>query len=166
MMNPVRRLKPLRASSTLYVMLLACMGCSGSADVAPVSGVILYGDQPLAGAGITTQPIAQGKENPGSGSFGKTDEQGRFTLELVTPAMPGAIIGEHRVMITPPETSAAQSAAPATKMIDGVEVFIDDPQTRRATPAGGNWPASFSDGSLRLVVPSAGVTDAKISIPR
>ena len=165
-MNPVRRPKPRRVKSALYGCLLTCLGCGGAADVAPVSGVVLYGDQPLAGAGITTQPIAQGKENPGSGSFGKTDEQGRFTLELVTPAIPGAIIGEHRVMITPPETSAAQSAAPATKMVDGVEVFIDDPQTRRANPAGGIWPASFSDGSLRLVVPPAGVTDAKISIQR
>lgn len=165
-MNLVRRPKPRRVNATLYGLLLACTGCGSAADVAPVSGVVLYGDQPLAGAGITTQPIAQGKENPGSGSFGKTDEQGRFTLELVTPAIPGAIIGEHRVMITPPETSATQAAAPATKMVDGVEVFIDDPQTRRATPAGGNWPASFSDGSLRLVVPPAGVTDAKISIQR
>ena len=166
MMNPALRPKPRRMNATLYGLLLACTGCGGAADVAPVSGVVLYGDQPLAGAGITTQPIAQGKENPGSGSFGKTDEQGRFTLELVTPAIPGAIIGEHRVMITPPETSATQAAAPATKMVDGVEVFIDDPQTRRATSAGGKWPASFSDGSLRLIVPPAGLTDATISIQR
>ena len=166
MMIPARRPNTRRrVTAALNGLLLACMGCGGAADVAPVSGVVLYGDQPLAGAGITTQPIAKGTENPGSGSFGKTDEQGRFTLELVTPAMPGAIIGEHRVMITPPETSTAQ-AAPATKMVDGVEVFIDDPQTRRANPTGGNWPASFSDGSLRLVVPPAGVSDAKISIQR
>jgi len=166
MMIPARRPKTRRrVNAALSGLLLACMGCGGAADVAPVSGVVLYGDQPLAGAGITTQPIAKGTENPGSGSFGKTDEQGRFTLELVTPPMPGAIIGEHRVMITPPETSATQ-AAPATKMVDGVEVFIDDPQTRRANPTGGAWPASFSDGSLRLVVPPAGVTDAKISIQR
>lgn len=161
----VRRGHSLPAASLLVAALLASVGCGGAADVVPVSGVVLYGDQPLAGAGITTQPIGQGTENPGSGSFGKTDEQGRFTLELVTPAMPGAIVGEHRLMINPPATAAAP-AAPATQIVDGVEVFVDDPQTRRAPQATGAWPASFSDGSLRLVVPPAGLADAKISIPR
>jgi hypothetical protein len=161
-----RTLRPVcRTRATLFASLVACLGCGGATEVVPVSGIVLYGDQPLVGAGITTQPIGQGTENPGSGSFGKTDEQGRFTLELVTPAAPGAIVGEHRVMINPPETSAVQAAL-KTKVVDGVEIFIDDPLTRRANQKSGNWPASFSDGSLRLVVPPEGLTDAKVSIPR
>ena len=51
---------------------------------------------------LLTQPIATNSPNPGPGSFGRTDAEGRFELELVKPAIRGAIIGEHRVMIVTP----------------------------------------------------------------
>src|SRR5687768_9836969 len=58
--------------------LILCAGCGDSLQVAPVSGTITFEGKPLAGATITTQPIATESQNPGSGSFGQTDDQGRF----------------------------------------------------------------------------------------
>lgn len=85
----------------LLWLLTALAGCGQRLPVAPASGVVLLDGAPLANASITTQPIAANSRNPGSGSFGRTDAEGRFELELVKPAMRGAIIGEHRVMIRP-----------------------------------------------------------------
>src|SRR5688572_14696609 len=91
----------MRCVWMLLWMLVALAGCGQGLPVAPASGVVLLDSKPLANASITTQPIATDSPNPGPGSFGRTDAEGRFELELVNPAMRGAIIGEHRVLIRP-----------------------------------------------------------------
>jgi hypothetical protein len=138
--------------------LLVCAGCGESLPVASVSGRITFEGRPLAGAGITTQPIARDTRNPGAGSFGLTDDQGRFELELVKPARKGAIIGEHRVMISKPAKPAANSPSKVSVESD-VQVWEDDPRANRAV-AGDNWPRRFTDGSLRLTVPPEGTDSA------
>ncbi len=79
--------------------LVMLAGCGERMPVAPVSGVVLLDGAPLANVNIMTQPIATDSLTPGPGSFSRTDAEGRFDLELVKPAIRGAIIGEHRVMI-------------------------------------------------------------------
>lgn len=140
-------------------------GCSGGTTVAPVAGVVTLDGQPLAGASITTQPIATGDQHPGSGSFGKTDQEGRFELELVTPAKKGAVVGEHRVMISPP---AAESAArEPTVNADGLQVWSDESSSRKAiSDAYRNWPRQLSDGSLRIQVPPEGNLDLRLDVTR
>src|SRR5688500_34311 len=91
----------MRLAAFLMLGPLLFAGCGERLPVAPVSGMITFEGKPLAGASITTQPIAASSTNPGPGSFARTDDQGRFELELVKPARKGAIIGEHRVMISP-----------------------------------------------------------------
>src|SRR5687767_14997283 len=87
---------------SLALSLLLIAGCGEKPSVAPVSGIVTLNGAPLVGASITTQPIAAADSlNAGSGSFGTTDAEGRFELDLVKPAVKGAIIGEHRVMISP-----------------------------------------------------------------
>jgi hypothetical protein len=150
-------------SYRLVVMsLLYCAGCGERLPVAPVSGRITFEGRPLAGAGITTQPIAQDTRNPGSGSFGLTDDQGRFELELVKPARKGAIIGEHRVMISKPAKPAAKGPSKVSAE-GGLQVWEDDPRANRAV-AGDNWPHRFSDGSLRLTVPQEGTDSADFDL--
>jgi hypothetical protein len=117
-------------------------GCGQGLPVAPASGVVLLDGAPLANVSIMTQPIATNSPNPGPGSFGRTNAEGRFDLELVKPAMRGAIIGEHRVMIAPVGTAPVNTAA-ADK-----------------------WPTSFSDGSLRIQVPKEGTKELRVELSR
>lgn len=148
-----RRFVPWRATA----VLLALSGCGSDGSIAPVAGTITLNGQPLAGASITTQPIAaDGKENPGSGSFAVTDDSGRFELELVKPPVPGAIVGDHRVMISPASDGAAASA-------DGSAT--DDPRAH-LQEAAKRWPAEYTDGSLRLMVPPEGTQDARFDLTR
>ena len=133
----------------------AAAGCDSGPSVAPVSGVVIVDGEPLAKASVNTQPIGGGSAESGVGSFGKTDAQGRYTLQLVDPPMAGAIIGEHRVTITPDFYS--QNA--------GRDYDVDDEdvpvgQTPRPPP----WPTKYVDGSLQLTVPAAGTDKADFNL--
>lgn len=143
----------------LLWMLVALAGCGQGFPVAPASGVVLLDGSPLANASVTTQPIGTNSRNPGPGSFGRTDAEGRFDLELVKPAMRGAIIGEHRVMIRP--ASAPAIAPQQTK--NGIKVFSDAPLKETAAD---KWPASFIDGSLRIQVPSEGTKEIRVELTK
>jgi hypothetical protein len=146
----------------LGLSLVLCWGCGDSLPIAPVSGTITFEGRPLAGATITTQPIAGDSQNPGPGSFGHTDEQGRFELELVNPARKGAIIGEHRVMIT--KASGATTNSGPQRSADGDYVYwVDDPRANRQS-AGTNWPTRFTNGLLQLTVPSEGTDQANFDL--
>jgi hypothetical protein len=157
-----RLTESMRIAAFLMLGLLLFAGCGERLPVAPVSGTITLDDKPLAGASITTQPIGTGSQNPGPGSFGRTDDQGRFELELVKPAMEGAIIGEHRVMIS--RTSDDKSGKQLHRSADGeFEYSVDDPQAHRAM-ASGKWPVRYTDGSLSLQVPSEGTDKANFDL--
>lgn len=87
----------------LLLGIIACTGCEPrSAAVVPVSGTITLDGQPLAGATINFQPITDkaSAAQAGIGSYGKTDEQGRYSLQLITPDEPGALVGRHIVTVT------------------------------------------------------------------
>jgi len=120
--------------------VVVLVGCGERMPLAPASGVVLLDGAPLANVNVITQPIAKDSPNPGPGSFGRTDAEGRFDLELVKPAIRGAIIGEHRVMIM---------------TVDGAK-----------PPGSKKWPTSFSDGSLRIQVPKEGTKELRVELKR
>ena len=124
----------------LHWALVVLAGCGQGLPVAPASGVVLVDGSPLANVTVMTQPIATNSPNPGPGSFGRTDAEGRFDLELVKPAVRGAIIGEHRVMIM---------------QVGDVKTAIGD-----------KWPTSFSDGSLRIQVPKEGTKELRVELSK
>ena len=133
-------------SKTCFVLMLlgplvVLTGCGQGLPVAPASGVVLLDGAPLGNVSVMTQPVATNSPNPGPGSFGHTDAEGRFDLELVKPAVRGAIIGEHRVMIM--QMGTTQSTPPIDK-----------------------WPASFSDGSLRIQVPKGGTKELRVELSK
>ncbi len=141
--------------------LLACvsvLGCGDGLNTAEVSGRITFQGQPLAGAAVATQPIATEGRNPGPGSFGETDAEGRYQLELVKPAKPGAMVGEHRVLITPLADAPDNDGYSAAE-----DAWSDDPRGN-VRPQQRRWPKSFQDGSLRLTVPAKGRTDADFDL--
>jgi hypothetical protein len=123
------------------------MGCSNQPyDVAPVSGHITLDGKPLANAQVIYQPIAGSDKNaePGPGSFGKTDADGRYTLETVEPAEPGAVVGRHRVTISTANFSANpadDSAAAMPKEI--LPKICSNGKLQMEVPAGGTDKADF-----------------------
>jgi hypothetical protein len=111
--------QPFGFSRHAWVILLAAsiVGCEKPPfSVAPVSGVVTLNGQPAPHVAVMFQPVAPpGVENPGPGSFGITDEQGRYALKLVGPETPGAVVGKHKVRIVdhdPPRELADDESRP------------------------------------------------------
>jgi hypothetical protein len=119
--------------------LLLATGCSGPAyDVAAVFGRVTLDQKPIEGVHVSFQPQASGKGgvNPGPGSFGVTDAEGRYRLELVEPDRPGAVVGPHRVRFALREEREN----------------IDD----AGRPIGKGLPERYRDGSISFTVPPEG----------
>ena len=87
------------------VCLVSALGCnSTSYKTAPVSGVVKLDGMPLVGASVNFVPQSTDPVNPGgSGSYGKTDETGRYTLKLIENDGAGAAVGTHKVSISAPQ---------------------------------------------------------------
>jgi hypothetical protein len=78
------------------VCLFGLAGCGGlDVDLAPVEGTITMDGQPVADAGVVFTPK---KEEQGPSASATTDANGHFTL--ITVNRPGAVLGEHFVVIT------------------------------------------------------------------
>lgn len=86
--------------SCLAFMLAACGG--ENSTIVPVSGLVTLDGKPLANANVQFQPMAQGNENPGYGSFAVTNAAGKFELSISSQQLQknGAVVGKHRVSIT------------------------------------------------------------------
>jgi hypothetical protein len=125
-------------------LLVSAAGC-GDARVVPVSGRVTLGDRPVANAAVVFQPLS-GERNPGPGSHGKTDSQGRFTLQLMTGGRTGALVGPHKVSITAYEGDGeAPSSGPDMvfrKRLIPDEYNVNSKLTFEV-PAGGTAQANF-----------------------
>jgi len=141
----------MRSRLTLAAALILAAGCSK--DVGPkvvqVSGRVTLDGQPLAKARVEFQPIGStDNPNPGAGSFGITDADGRYTLTLMaSPPRPGAVVATHRVVIR------AKPPAGAT----------DEASTGKAP--GEPVPAKYNtDSALKFPVPSGGTDKADFEL--
>jgi len=88
----------MRTSRLLLLLTCLTLGCGGS-KLGSVSGTVTLDGKPLAHASIAFQPMGD-KVETGLGSFGKTDANGRYTLQLVDASAAGAVVGKHRVAIS------------------------------------------------------------------
>ena len=96
-----RRLLPV-AAFPLFVSLLVA-GCGGSGGkLAPVQGTVTLDGEPLPDAMVEFE-LEPGdnvyQRTAGSSSRGKTDANGRYTLQF-THEKEGALVGKHVVRIT------------------------------------------------------------------
>lgn len=96
--------QPLRFSIPLTSLLIASFFLQGCGDApkdrefqtAPVTGKLLMGDKPLAGATVAFTPIAPTR---GTGGYGVTDADGKFSAD-VTPKKEGLEPGTYAVTFT------------------------------------------------------------------
>src|SRR5437867_2402133 len=88
-------------AAMLALLFIGFAGCSSEEfQIAAVSGRVTLDGKPVEKAAVMFQPVAtKGNINPGRGSFGITDADGRYTLKLVGVERPGAAVGHHQVRI-------------------------------------------------------------------
>lgn len=125
-----------RAHSWLLALAAGWLLLPGCGDtdyeLAPVSGKVTLDGKPLAEAKVSFQPESQsGQPNPGPGSYGTTDADGRYTLRTIEPDADGAVVGQHKVRLTgkmPPQDPADDTAQVFKEIIppqwrDGSQTF-------------------------------------------
>jgi hypothetical protein len=135
----------MRARSLLGLVAVLALGC-GSKKLAPVSGTVTLNGKPLVGATVTFDPIAEkGSIEAGHASMGKTDEEGRFTLQT-TKGENGARIGKHRVSISVMNQQAGDT---------------DERPPRGGWPVTDQVPAEYNtESKLTFEVPPGGTDSA------
>jgi hypothetical protein len=87
-----------------FVAVASIVGCGGGAsgpELAPVTGKVVAGGQPLAGATVTFVPD-NAKDTTGPASSGITNDAGEFNL-AAPPDRVGAVVGWHKVTVVTPE---------------------------------------------------------------
>jgi hypothetical protein len=90
----------MRLRIVIVCLAATATSCSSQYQVAPVSGRVTLDDKPLANVHVNFQPMASGKQNPGPGSHGKTDADGKYTLKVTFTRQEGAVVGKHQVRIS------------------------------------------------------------------
>lgn len=133
-------IRSIRAWATaLPVILVGCGAGSQDVSLAPVSGTVTLDGEPLADASVQFQPDTDDMLAPSS--YGLTDAQGRYSLELLSSGESGAVPGEHLVSITLPIED---------KMVNGEYM-----------PGDGQLPTQYNqDTTLTMTVPEGGRDDA------
>lgn len=91
-----------RRLTLLAAVAFVSAGCSSDGyQVASISGRVTLDGKPVEKVAVMFQPVApKGTINPGPGSFGITDANGRYTLKLIgLSERKGAALGHHKVRI-------------------------------------------------------------------
>jgi hypothetical protein len=127
---------------------LVLAGCGGPYKTVSVSGRITRNGAPVANMAVLFQPIATSdNKEPGPGSTGVTDSDGRYTLTLVGRSTRGAVIGKHKVKITP-MAQDADSADDRPKFVKPApKKQKREPALEFEVPPGGTDAANFELGS-------------------
>ena len=108
--------------------------------------------KPVERAAVMFQPVAPaGNPNPGPGSYGITDADGRYTLKLIGVEKPGAAVGHHKVRIE--------------NYTDPGDVVHDD-RPRKPTKPAIPIPNKYNriEAILECDVPKGGKTDANFDL--
>lgn len=143
----------LLRAGLLFSLILCAAGCGGGPKVVPVSGVVYVDGKPKAGLHVVFQPIgSQANPNPGRGSHGITDGNGKYTLTYDGTA-PGAVVAKHKVAIATVLAGEGKNVDPETGSADGVPVkggreiipskYNDQTILTFDVPAGGTDKADF-----------------------
>lgn len=101
-----RSVRPLLALACLTLAL----GCSGGKklNLAPVSGTVTVGGQPLTAGQVSFLPAT--KDQEGTLSAGTIGSDGKYTI--FTGGKSGAPLGKYKVTVTPSMMPSADGKAP------------------------------------------------------
>ena len=106
----------MKARILRTVILMLCLavmfGCGSGVKLAPVEGQITLDGKPVKDAVVTFTPVVPPRGMEAAASSGRTDEQGRYTLKLLSGDRPGAVVGQHNVTVTINVESASDVATP------------------------------------------------------
>lgn len=137
--------------SALAVLCAPLAGCGGS-RIVPVSGVVTLDGKPYKNAIVSFQPKATDNDpNPGRGSVGITDENGRYTLSY-DGKEPGAVVGKHWIRIftkqdakdAPPDDKSESDSKVKVRYVEPIPIEWHEFSTKEfVVPAGGTDKANF-----------------------
>lgn len=135
----------MRFISLCVVVAIVCFtGCkSHPYDVVSVSGVVTINGKPVKDVRVAFQPTDMTKLNPGPGSVGITDEEGRYSLKAIGLGTNGAVVGEHTVMFS------------------YVWEGTDDPKPADAGPP---IPGKYRKQPIKFNVPESGTQEANFDL--
>ena len=132
--------------AVVSICLAVLFGCNKPTDpsLAPVSGTITLGDQPLGNATVTFIPKDGTR---GFGGVGRTDAAGKYILRGSRDDAPGIPPGKYRVVIS------------KRLMPDGSDVSAADRTPPMASPARESLPEIYSSMTMTKLdaeVPAGG----------
>jgi hypothetical protein len=134
-------------------------GCGGAPRYVGVSGVVTLNGKPYKGAVVNFQPIGTpDNPYPGRGSYGHTDENGRFTL-VMDDKTKGAVAGKHRVRIATMRESSGIDFDPALGTPDGYA--RRKPKKLEIDPIPPEW---NNDSTKEVEVPPGGTDTVNFDI--
>lgn len=119
-----------RHAATWTLCLVAIAGCGrrSSVDLAPCSGVVTLDGKPVEGWAISFHPDSSGNTR-GPASAGLTDQNGEFQLQAAGNR-DGAIVGQHRVFLSPPPPwDGLSSTTPPKLAVAKVPTVYQRPET-------------------------------------
>jgi hypothetical protein len=91
-------------------LLLATAGCGGG-NIGQVEGTITLDGKPLPDVAVNFTPL-NAVDGVAPGSSGMTDSNGKYSLSMVMDEVAGAIVGQHKVVITRGFVSTSDVATP------------------------------------------------------
>lgn len=142
------------------LVLVVASGCGGNARYAKVSGVVNLDGKPYKNAIVSFQPLATpGNPNPGRGSTGLTDENGRYSL-TTDDGHTGAVIGKHRIRIRTKVDDPMAVVDPSVGSPDDVGAKAG--KKVEVEPIPSEWFDDFS--TKEYVVPPEGTDKANFDI--
>jgi hypothetical protein len=104
----------MRRLLVLALLLLLLGGCSsGPYKPVPVSGRLTLNGKPLANVVVLFTPVrTESNKDPGPGSGGVSDAEGRYTLKLSGSGSSGAVVGKHKVTFRPEQKDDSTTDKP------------------------------------------------------
>jgi hypothetical protein len=132
-----------RAFLILALALFTFGGCGGGGDLAPVSGVITLNGKPTAEIAVTFQPVAaSGTKNPPPSAFGVTDQDGRYSLTVLSGDRKRASVGKNHVRICAYVVGDSDDPNRPKAKVKIPSRYWDQP-TEFVVPPGGTSSANF-----------------------
>jgi len=154
----MRRVYRAAPAALLALALGAAAGCGEKNKYVPVSGVVRVNGKPYPNAMVYFQPVGSKEDpNPGRGSTGVTDENGKFVLKA-EDGKDGAVAGTHQIKIRTYENNNMMAGFDPAK---GTPDRQPDPPKGKVDPIPADW---RSIGEHTFDVPAGGTDQANFEI--